>query len=134
MFSGFLPNLVLISAFRSPLSVPNFSLIRIHVCTLCRFCKVFEKPRKQTKKKKPETLVVRSLACQTVCKFAAPTQTVWHARLGRSYLGNGLGDFLQISYMYSPTARALQQHGKTIVVYQLYKKMDFGMLTTKKVM
>ena len=54
MFSGFLPILVLISALRSPLSVPNFSLIRVHVCTLCRFCKVFEKPRKQTKKKTPK--------------------------------------------------------------------------------
>ena len=70
--------MALISALMNPLSVPNFSLIGVRVCT---FWKILQSVQKEEK-----------------------TQN-----FGHSYLGNGWGDFLQILYVESATARTLLQ-------------------------
>ena len=81
MFIGFLPNLVLRFALMSPLSVPNFSSIQARIRVSLRILQSVRKEEveeEKTKKKKPN--------------------------FGRSYLGNGWSDFLQIWYVDSPTS------------------------------
>ena len=64
----------------SPLSVPNFSPIQARVRVLFRILQSVRKEEEKTKKKNPN--------------------------FGRSYLGNGWSDFLQIWYVDSPTSPA----------------------------
>ena len=63
----------------SPLRVPNFSPIRARIRVYAEFCQVCE--MKMKKKKKTKKL---------------------KRNFVRSYLGNGLTDFLQIWYVDSP--------------------------------
>ena len=71
MFIGFLPNLVLRFALVSPLSVPNFSPSGARIRVLWR---ILQSVRKEVEEKNEEK----------------------SPNFGRSYLGNGWSDFLQI--------------------------------------
>ena len=76
MFIGFLPNVVLRFALMSPLSVPNFSPIGARIHVLWRILRSVQKEEKKNEKT---------------------------PNFGRSYLGNGWSDFLQIWNLDSPT-------------------------------
>ena len=76
MFIGFLPNLVLRFALMSPLSVPNFSPIGARIRVLWRILQSVRKEEVEEEK---------------------------NPNFGRSYLGNGWSDFLQIWNVDSPT-------------------------------
>ena len=78
MFTGFLPNLVLRFALMSPLSEPNFSLIGACVRILWQILQSVRKEVEEKNEEKP-------------------------SNFGRSYLGNGWSDFLQIWNVDSPT-------------------------------
>ena len=87
MFIGFLPKLVRRSAVMSPLSVPNFSQLRVRIRVLWR---ILQSVRMKMKKKKKTKKLKRNFV--------------------RSYLGNGWSDFLQIWYVDYPNwAARLQQ-------------------------
>ena len=58
MLIEFLPHLVLISILRGSLSVPNFSLTGVRICTLWQLLQNVRKEERETKKK-TESLVVR---------------------------------------------------------------------------
>ena len=77
MFIGFLPNLVLRFALMSPLSVPNFSPIGARIRVLWRILQSVRKEEEKVEEKNPN--------------------------FGRSYLGNGWSDFLQIWNVDFPT-------------------------------
>ena len=81
MFIGFLPTLVLRSALMSPLRMPNFSVIGVHITFIFygRFCKVYEKKVEEKKRRKK-------------------SPNFDH--------GNGQSDFFQIWNVDSPTAHA----------------------------
>ena len=85
MFIRFLPNLVLKSAVMSPLSVPNFSTIWTRIRVLWR---ILRSVRKEEVEEQNEEK---------------------NQNFGHSYLGTGLGDFLQILYVDSPITQALLQ-------------------------
>ena len=78
MFIAFLPNLVLRFALMCPLSVPNFSLIGAHIRILWQILQSVRKEVEEKRKKK-------------------------NPNFGRSYLGNGFSDFLQIWNVDFPT-------------------------------
>ena len=65
----------------SPLSEPNFSLIQARIRVLLR---ILQSVRKEVEEKNQEK----------------------NPNFGRSYLGNGWSDFLQIWYVDSPTSPA----------------------------
>ena len=77
MFIGFLPNVVLRFALMSPLSVPNFSPIGARIRVLWQILQSVQKEEKKRRKTPPN--------------------------FGRSYLGNGWSEFLQIWNVNSPT-------------------------------
>ena len=56
MFIGFLPNLVLTFVVMSPLSVPNFSLIRICFHVLWQILQSVQKEVEETNKEKNENV------------------------------------------------------------------------------
>ena len=78
MFIGFLPNLVLRFVLMSPLSVPNVSPIGARIRVLWRILQSVQKEVEEKYEEKNPTF-------------------------GRSYLGNGWSDFLQIWNVDSPT-------------------------------
>ena len=68
----------------SPLSVPNFSPIQARIRVLLRILQSVRKEEVEEEEKNEEK----------------------NPNFGRSYLGNGWSDFLQIWYVDSPTSQA----------------------------
>ena len=78
-------------AFGLPFCVPNFKVIGARVCILYQFVQVCENTRKKKNKIKKKNNQEKK------------------RNFGRSYLGNGLSDFLQIWNVDSPSWRATLQ-------------------------
>ena len=98
MLIGFIPNLILVFAFRPPISVPNFSQIEARICELQRFT---QSVRKEEKNK--AEFFFRKFDC--------------------SYLGNGLRNALQI-LMWHPFSGG-HLHGKFGAIWiRHYGTMD----------